>query len=331
MKVLNEDIKNGNFHHIYLIYGEEGYLCRQFTSRLVQAIAGDDTMNCTWMKGKDIDIKEWISLADTLPFFAEHRLIIVEDSGWFKRDSKEAAAYLDILPETTLLIFKETEVDKRNGLYKKVNKLGYVAQMQRQSEKDLERWILMRLKSENVQIHENTMHYFLASVGNDMNALTNELDKLISYVADRQLIEIADINQICSIQIVGKIFEMIDAISLKKTNQALQMYYDLLVLKEPPMRILFFINKQYLQFYQLKELQSQGLSDKEIGQEAGLNSYVAKKICQKASTFTFDELKLCLKACIDMDYGIKTGEIKDKMAVELLITALSSGIYHVTY
>jgi DNA polymerase-3 subunit delta len=173
------------------------------------------------------------------------------------------------------------------------------------------------------------MHYFLEAVGNDMSALTNELDKLLSYIGDRTIIEKADIDQICSVQIIGKIFEMIDAISLRKTKQALQMYRDLLVLKEPPMRILFFINKQYLQFYQLKELKSQGMSDKEIGHIAGLSPYIAKKVCKKADTFTLEELERCLKACAEMDYGIKTGEIKDRTAVEVLITAFSAGIYKI--
>lgn len=67
-----------------------------------------------------------------MPFFAEKRLILVEDSGFFKASSEELASYLPSMPDTTCIIFAESQVDKRNRLYKKVKELGYAAEMQRQ-------------------------------------------------------------------------------------------------------------------------------------------------------------------------------------------------------
>lgn len=69
MQRINEDIKNGNFRQMYLLYGEEAYLRKQYRDRLKKAmISDDDTMNYSYLEGKDISIGAVIDLAETLPF-----------------------------------------------------------------------------------------------------------------------------------------------------------------------------------------------------------------------------------------------------------------------
>lgn len=87
MQTLNQDIKSGEFKQIYLLYGEEAFLKNSYKNRLKEAIIGDDTMNFARFEGKGLDVDELIRLADTMPFFAEHRLILIEDCGFFKTAS----------------------------------------------------------------------------------------------------------------------------------------------------------------------------------------------------------------------------------------------------
>lgn len=324
MKVITKDIQNHQFKPVYLLSGEETYLTRQFCERLAEAIAGNDSMNVNRFQEKNPDIREIISLADTMPFFAESRLIIIENSGFFKRDSSELADYLSQMPESTHIIFREDEIDKRNRLFKKVKELGYFAEMKRQTEAELERWILTILKKEQINLTRSTMSYLLETIGTDMNVIRNELDKLIAYLGDKKVLEPADIDKICSRQISGQIFEMIDAMSSKNRKRAFQLYYDLIALKEPPMRILFLITRQYLQLYQIKEMQKQGLSGQALTAASGLSSYAIRKVSQRASRFSSEELKHCIEECAQMDEQIKTGLIRDSIAVELLITAFSA-------
>ena len=128
MKTINQDIKEENFRPVYLLYGEEDFLRRAYKNRLKEAIVGDDTMNYSYYEGKEIDVNAVISTAETMPFFAPRRLIILENSGLFKKDAEALVSYLPELPETTHMIFVEKEIDKRNRLYKKVTTLGYAAE-----------------------------------------------------------------------------------------------------------------------------------------------------------------------------------------------------------
>lgn len=323
MKTITQDIKNHSFKPVYLLSGEETYLTRQFCSKLAAAIAGDDEMNVNTFREKDPDIHEIISLADTLPFFAEFRLIVIEDSGFFKKDCSELADYLPGMPETTHIIFREDQVDKRGKLFKTVNSIGYYAEMNKQTPEDLQRWILTLLNQDNVKITRGAMNYLLDTVGTDMNVISNELDKLISYMNGRDVITVDDIDAICSRQITGHIFDMIEAMAVRNQKKAFRLYYDLLEMREPPMRILFLISKQYMQLYTIKELQAQGLQGKELASAAGLSSYAAKMTAQRASRLSIEEICSCMKACAEMEEGIKTGLIKDGIAVESLLAQCS--------
>ena len=80
MKMLMEDIKNKQFKNIYLLTGEEVYLRMQYRKKLKEALVEDgDTMNVAIFSGKGTDPREIIDLAETMPFFAEHRVILIDD------------------------------------------------------------------------------------------------------------------------------------------------------------------------------------------------------------------------------------------------------------
>ena len=100
MQTLNQDIKEKSFKKIYLLYGDEPFLVGSYKKKLREAITGGDTMNFNYFEGKNPDVKEIISLADTMPFFADRRLILVDGSGFFKSAQEELAAYLPQMPDT---------------------------------------------------------------------------------------------------------------------------------------------------------------------------------------------------------------------------------------
>ncbi len=323
MKTLNEDIKNQTFRPVYCLYGEENFLKRSYRKRLRDAIAGDDTMNVAVFDGSEVSVQQIIDLADTMPFFAERRLIIVDQSGLFKKEAGALADYLSQMPETTHLIFVEDAVDKRNRLYKRVAADGRMVELKRQGEDVLRRWAGGILKSEGKRITERTMDYFLEVTGDDMDYIRTELDKLISYVGERDVVTPEDVDAICSQQITGKIFEMIAAVAARRQPQALKLYYDLLALKEPPMRILALIGKQFNQLLQIKEMS--GRDNGTIAKALGVPPFAVGKLANQARAFTREELRHCVERCVQSDEDVKTGRLADVLAAEMLIVEFSSG------
>ena len=103
MKNLEQDLKTGNLKQVYLLYGDEPYLINLYKNRLKKAlIADEDTINLNIYEGKSIPIPAVIDQAETMPFFAEHRLIMLENTGFFKGSCPELADYLPTMPPETL-------------------------------------------------------------------------------------------------------------------------------------------------------------------------------------------------------------------------------------
>ena len=131
MKVIKEHIKSGSFKPFYLLYGSEDYLKKLYRDKLKNAILNDDSnMNYSYFEGKDVEPRKVFEVAQTLPFFSDKRLIIIENSGLFKAQS-DLSDLLVNTPESTIIVFVESELDKRNKLYKFVKDHGTISEMNR--------------------------------------------------------------------------------------------------------------------------------------------------------------------------------------------------------
>ena len=259
MQRITEDIKTGQLKQIYLLYGEEAYLVRQYRDRLMEAmLSGGDKMNVNRYEGKGVSVPEIIDMSETLPFFADRRVIILENTELLKSGGEKLAEYLKNPAESSSFIIAEREVDKRSGLFKTIKKYGYAAEFGRQDAKTLQKWVLGILKKENKQISAQTLQFFLEGCGDDMENIRRELEKLLCYMLDRDVITTEDVAEICVPQIQNHIFDMITAIAAGDSERALHLYYDLLALREPAMRILALISRQFNLLLQVKELAEKG-------------------------------------------------------------------------
>ena len=320
MKNIQADIKSGNFKQAYLLYGEEAYLKQQYKQNLIKALNPDgDTMNFSHYEGKGVDIKQLIDLCETMPFFADRRVILLEDTGFFKNKCEELADYMKELPDYLCLVFAESEVDKRNRMYKAVKACGTIAEFARQDEKTLMRWVLGIMKREGKQITQRDMEHFLSKTGTDMSNIEKELEKLLCYTMDRSVITGEDIDAVCTTQINNRIFAMVQAVAEQNQKKALDLYYDLLALKEPPMRILFLLARQFNLLLQVKELQRLGCDQKTIASRTGLQSFVVRNYTGCTGRYTTAQLRQAVEDFTQTEEEVKTGRLSDVLSVELLI------------
>lgn len=342
MKIIDEDIKTGNLKQIYLLYGAEGYLKKQYRDKLKYALRGmdgagtsaaggmfgtassDDDMNFSAFEGKDTNPKAVIDLAETLPFFAEHRVILIENSGFFKNACDELAEYLPQAAPSTYFVFVEEEVDKRSRMYKAVKKSGCVVEFATQNEELLTRWILSRLKKEGKNITGNVMQLFLSKTGTDMGNIDRELEKLICYTMDKNVIEAEDVEAVTTEQTTNKIFEMVSAVAEHNQKRALDLYYDLLTLKEPPMRIMYLIMRQFQILLNIRDMSAKGLDSQTMAQKAGIPPFAVRHNVNQAKGFSAAQLKQALFDGVELEEAVKTGRMNDQMAVEIFIMKYSA-------
>lgn len=323
MRIINEDIKAGKYKRAYLLYGEEDYLKKQYKDKLKEAITLGDTMNYGYFEGKGIDVNSLIEMSETMPFFADYRLVVVENSGFFKGANERMAEYVEKIPESTVMVFVESEVDKRGKLYKRVKEKGHECEMTVQTPAVLEKWILGILGREGKRITKEAIDYFLSISGSDMTNIYGELEKLICYCMDKEAIDVADIKEITTEQISAKIFDMIDALGYKNQKRTLDIYYDLINTKEPPMRILFMLTRQFNIMLQVKELKEQGMGQKDIASRLSMQPFIVGKAMKQTGNFKGSTLRAAIHEAVDMEKNIKSGNMDEKMGVEMLLIKYS--------
>ena len=326
MKSIQEDIKNQQFKPVYLLFGEEAYLRQQYKQKLLDALMPEeDTMNYSRYEGKGIEPREIIDLAETMPFFADRRVILLEDTGFFKNKCEELAEYFKQLPDYLCMIFVESEVDKRGKMYKAAKAAGRVTEFAVQNIQTLTRWVLQMLGREGKRITQRDMELFLTKTGTDMGNIRMELEKLLVYTMGREIVSSADIEAVCTTQTSNKIFDMVRAVTERNQKKALDLYNDLLTLKEPPMRILFLLAKQFNQLMITKEMSEKGYGHPEIASQMGVPPFVVRNYFQIVKRYRLSQLRQAVEDFTEAEELVKTGRLGDVLSVELLIVKYSSG------
>ena len=342
---IDNDIKENSFKQVYLLYGPESYLLRQYRDKLFAALDinnPDNAMNISEFKGSGIDENEIISIADTIPFFAEARTIVITDSGFFKSSPDKLADYIKKdIPESTRIIFIENEkgdpeqsdkaeakeVDKRSKMFKAVKEKGSAVLFSTQSETVLKSWIANRLlKSCDRKISGQTLDYFLSKTGFSMCNIKNETDKLISYTEGKTEITAEDIDDIVTPRTQDKVFDMINAMVRGKQKEALSLYYDMLSLRVPTQKILFNVINQFNSMLMAKELRQKGCNSATIAEKMRLgaaNSWRVDKMLSNANEYSVEQLKDAVICGVQTDERIKKGLISDRLGLEMLIIKYS--------
>lgn len=159
--------------------------------------------------------------------------------------------------------------------------------------------------------------------GDDMENIRREMEKLCAYLGDREIVEVADVNTMTTTQVSDHIFDMIAEVTVGHQERALELYAELLSLKTPPMLILTLLSRQFQTLLSVKDLRDQGADKSEIASRCKLKPFVVGRTMTQASRFSSEELLACMKRCAELDDAIKKGNLRDQLAVELLIVELS--------
>ena len=233
---------------ITLIYGEEEWIKNEALNKIKsQSVDESDLMNYTTFEGKDLIVSNLIDTGETMPFFAEEKLIVVRKSGLFKAGRKEDTQnlldWLKKKPNYTKIVFVEDEIDKRNALYKYVKSDFEVIEGVCPDDEALMRILKEACKERGLKIEDYLIRYLIMNLPRNIGHILIELDKLASYVG-KEVVTKEVINEVCVFSLEQRVFELLKAVSQKNTSQALAIYNKLIESKESPIGVLVLIARQ---------------------------------------------------------------------------------------
>lgn len=330
MQQLKKQIKEKKIEGVYLFYGEEKYVMNAYLDKVVDIALSDadPVMNLDIFDSQATHIDNIADAICTLPFFGDKRVVVVKEMDLFntKNASKteKLISSIEQIPTTTVLIVLESEIDKRGKLYKKINALGRCVEFKTLSEDELVQYIADQLNKKGKKIERSVAKYFVNSIGYELTTILNELDKLVGFYHDQEIIDQKGIDDICIKSVENRIFEMVECMGTNRRQLAIRLYHDLLLLKEPPMRILFMITRQFRLILQTKLLLEQKSDHYAMASKLKVPTFVLEKNIRQAKNFSHLQLKQGLKECLEAEVAMKTGKMDIELSIELLILKYSS-------
>ena len=219
-----KDIKNGKFAPVYLLMGEEDYYIDRISDYIVEKALyeNEKEFNLTIMYGLDTDMASVVNNAKRYPMMSEHQVVVVKEAQNL-RSWEELSFYMQKPLTSTILVFcyKHGTLDRRKKIVAEIEKNGVVFESKKLKENLLPGFITTYMKKRKMEIDDTAAQLMAEFVGNDLNRLAGELDKLIiTMPKDRNRITPVEIERNIGISKDYNNFELKNALITKDTLKA---------------------------------------------------------------------------------------------------------------
>lgn len=306
----NKAVSRGDISPLYYFHGDEPYLMERAVKRLTDLVVPPDfrDFNLDVFYGNECKGDEIASVAQTLPMFADRRMVIV------KRAGDLSAAALEILaacavdpPSTTCLVFVGEKVDQRKKFFQELKKKGELVECKRPYENQLGAFIREEAKGLGKRIEPAAAEMLVYLVGSNLGELTTQLEKVALYVGQREAITIGDVRGIVSDTKVESVFDLANAMGERDPAKALRSLATILRDGEAPLMLLAMIARHFRQLWRVRDLMAQKVAQQDISRLAGINPYFLKGVMAQARNFGTHELKRVFESLYAADLELKGG------------------------
>ncbi|MGE5328614.1 MAG: DNA polymerase III subunit delta [Deltaproteobacteria bacterium] len=336
IEILKDNLKKGILTNVYLFWGSEDYLIKYYVGEIEARVVKPEfkSLNCVVLKGKE-SIKEIISTCETIPMMSENKMVIVKESEVFsdsaskkgKDNSDEIKLlcdYISNIPEGVCLVFLENQVNRKNILFKEVEKNGLCIEFDYQKMPELMRWVEKVFSSYKINIGKAEAEYLVSICDPGMNDIMNEIKKLVDLVGEENSVLREHIDSLCIKSVQSKVFEMIDAITNGNPSKAYKLLNDMLYLKEPIQKVSVLVARHFKIMFFVKHMSMKGYKQDKIAQEMNLNPYIVSKYIKQGAKYKPEVLRNAFREYLEIDRRTKTGRVDPRIALETFISKYSA-------
>lgn len=228
--------KRSTGRRVYLVVGEEAWLRRRAVERIVaeHLDPSERALNLDQLDAAQVDVSEILTRADTLPFLGTVRVVVVREVDRMPAAAQERlAGYLEAGPPPSVLVLEAASLDRRRRLWNVLREVAEVVEADRVDERRAAAWVVARARELGKRITGEAGRALVAAVGTDLHALSAEVDKLVAYAADRDTVELADVEAVASQGAEVSVFALTDAVARQDATSALRVLQRLLQRENP--------------------------------------------------------------------------------------------------
>ena len=329
-----KELKAGTVHNVYLFYGPETLIRKSALEQLKKRLLmpGLEGINCTTLQNPAA--QQLIESCETLPMMSDYRLIIAEDcallqTGRAKDEESDSAQLIDYIkrvpPTTCLVFYMNGAIDKRKKLTSALMKQPGVVSFDALDDAGLWRWMNQTLRRSGKTMAQDACELLAFQSGRDLTMLSGELQKLSAYAGEREEITAKDVDQIATKTAESTVFAMAEAISARKAQEAFSLLSVLLNGGEQRIGILAMITRHYRQMLHLCAMREDRVPQAQQAKLLGVPPFVLTKLTRQITGRTVATLKRDVEMCVQADYDIKRGAMREDAALDRLMLYLLAG------
>ncbi|TMV45656.1 DNA polymerase III subunit delta [Paenibacillus mesophilus] len=328
------DIGKGNVLPVYVCYGTESYLLREFIGYLTQKLVEPEYREFAVSKYDlaETSLDVVLDDAQTLPFMAPKKLIIADnavfftgakESGKVQHQPEKLLEYMKAPSEFTVIAFTvdAEKLDERKKIVKSL-KEATIPFLPMNAESLLQ-WVNKQAERRSFHFAEGAADQLILYTGGGLQTLAAEIEKLSLFVGAGGTVTGESVDKLVTRSTEQNVFILIDDIVRLRLNRAFSILYDLLKQREEPVKLVLLIARQFRIVLQVKELSKQGLSQQQMASQLGLHPYAVKVAAEQGQKFAPERLEHILEQLAELDYRMKSGKVDKVLGLEMFLMKLA--------
>ncbi|MBQ9211413.1 MAG: DNA polymerase III subunit delta [Clostridia bacterium] len=310
---------------VLLFEGPEEYLKESALQALRKAILPEGLEDLNENRMTAPETAEIIAAAETLPFMADQRLILLRDFpaivGRGEAEEK-LLEYLPHVPPTAILLFYCVQPVKQKKIKNVIAKMGGVVEFKALTDRELTGFVTNEFHALGRECDARTADFLVFTVGNDLIQLRGEIAKIAAYHPEEPRINPEDVKQLATPSMESKVFDMVEAVIAGQDGKAFAILRNLLQNGEKRIMILAMLLRQFRLMQHVKIMQFEKKSNQEITSALGMSSWVAGQYMRQAGLYTGRQVKEAVNLCLETDLQIKSGLLREEGALEAVMLKL---------
>ena len=334
---LKEQIKNGDFSNVYFIFGEESYLKEYYIKKLKKKLADGAfaDFNFHQYDNKNSTINDILQDAQTLPMMSDYTFILVCDYPLDKSadDMKALKEFFKDIPDTCVLVFwyDNIEIDlKKSAKWKSIEgafaKAGSSVNLEKRTESELAKLIIGKAKKRNCAIDMNNARYLISVVGNDIQTIFNELEKICSFANSKGITEITkkEIDELAVKSLQARIYDLSKYILASNSDGAYSILNTLFAQKEEPISILAVVSSYYVDMYRVKCAKAANKSEFELAEYYSYKGrdFIIRNASRDCRNISIESLRESIDILQNTDELMKSSSIDKNLLLEETVAKL---------
>ncbi len=307
---------------VYLVHGSENFYIDQFVQKIIDVAIPDfeKGFNEYILYGKDIILGDILNYARKFPMMADRQLVVVKEAHMISDlNNKESLALIESylknpLPSTILVLSFGKLQDERKTWVKAFSSFGLIMNFKKMYDNEVPDFIMSHCAALNLKISPKAVQLLTEHIGNNLQAIHNEIDKIKVNLKTDEAIDAGAIERFVGISKDFNIFELQKAIqdkNAKKCYQIIKYFGD--NTKEHPIQSL--IVTLYNFFSKVLLLHSKkSCNDSELARILSVNPFFLKDYKRAAQVYPISHIMRIIQILRITDQrskGIDSGSLNE--------------------